>query len=112
VVSFTARAFYLQRKDPRYSLSGWVGRRTDLNDVESRKILPISGLELWSLGGPHTADCAIVRNVHFDWKTWRPFETPGHRGLDIKTILIYLVNYLRMWKEFMRLRIESSVWLL
>jgi hypothetical protein len=35
-----------------YSLGGWVGPRTDLDDVESRKIISLPGIELRPLGIP------------------------------------------------------------
>jgi hypothetical protein len=35
-----------------YWIGGWVGPKTGLDDVERRKILPLPGLELLTLGCP------------------------------------------------------------
>jgi hypothetical protein len=41
-----------ERAPDTYSLGGWVGPRTGLDDVEKKKILPLTGLELRSLVRP------------------------------------------------------------
>jgi hypothetical protein len=41
-----------ERTSGTFWIGGWVGPRTGLDDVEKRKFLTLSGLELWSLGRP------------------------------------------------------------
>jgi hypothetical protein len=56
----------LPGKDPppgTHWIGGWVGPSTSLDNMEERKILPLSGLELWSsalqpIAGGYT-NCAI-----------------------------------------------------
>jgi hypothetical protein len=52
-----------ERVPGTHGIGGWVDPRAGMNDVERRKILPPSGLELRSLGpAPLTSrytDCAI-----------------------------------------------------
>jgi hypothetical protein len=41
-------------KSPRYHwIGGWIGSRSDLDDVETRKILPLTGFELRTLVPPY-----------------------------------------------------------
>jgi hypothetical protein len=50
VVSFTPRLLYTQRKN--IGIGSWVGHGTGLNDVETRIISPLQGLELRYFGRP------------------------------------------------------------
>jgi hypothetical protein len=48
-----APATSLLRKTPGiHWIGSWVGPRNSLNDLETRKLSPLLGLELWSLGRP------------------------------------------------------------
>jgi hypothetical protein len=52
-----------ERAPSMHCIGGWVGPKTSLEDVEMRKILPLTGLDLQPLGHPPLAsrytDCAI-----------------------------------------------------
>jgi hypothetical protein len=53
VVSFTPWPLYPRERAPdAHWIGGWLGPRTGLDDVESRKVLPLPGLELRPLGRP------------------------------------------------------------
>jgi hypothetical protein len=41
-----------ERAPDTYEIGGWVGPRTDLDDVEKRKFLTLPGLEIRHLGRP------------------------------------------------------------
>jgi hypothetical protein len=47
-----------------YWVGGWMGSRTDMDNVERRKILPIAGLELQPLGRPARSQSLYRLPVH------------------------------------------------
>jgi hypothetical protein len=52
-VSFTPRSLYPGKRAPGTSwIGGWVDARAGLDDVEMKKFLTLSGLELRTLGRP------------------------------------------------------------
>jgi ribosome modulation factor len=66
VFSFRFRPLYPFRNSPRKQwLGGWMGPRPSINDVERRKILPVPGLELQSLG--HQSHSQSLYRLRYLW---------------------------------------------
>jgi hypothetical protein len=64
VLSFTRLPLYPQGKSSPYLLDkSWVGLRTGLDNVKRRKILPLPGFELRSLGHPARNAAAISTSL-------------------------------------------------
>jgi hypothetical protein len=47
---------------------GWMGPRTDQDEAERRKILPLPGLELWSLCSRYTDLLSRIPTIYMQYK--------------------------------------------